>query len=958
MGCSPVICYNSSHTPLSRTSAFFVQTVDTFPLFGVTSAKGARMSHPFGDLLSRYLHRKHGLSQSKLAEGILQDPSVITKMCKGQRLTGNQARERVLAILDWLRTHAAIETVMEANALLTGAGMAPLRADDPGEQALLEHLQFPPLPTHASTDLSSAVTPRRTNLPAALTSFIGRTQELSDVVQGITTQRLVTLTGAGGVGKTRLATEVGIRLVQHSDASGFADGVWLAELADLSRPTLVVPALLRLFKLPEPLAQTPLELLQAYLADKQLLLILDNCEHLVDACADVVERLLHQCWHLRVLATSREELRIPGELIYPVRPLPLPDPLAHTPAEVFASPAAQLFVERIGAGHPMQQVHRDDAATIAHICHQLDGIPLALELAAPLTHSLSFSEIAAQLQNQMALLRNTYRTAIPRHQTMHRALVWSYRLLALAEQQLLAKVSVFAGGWTLEAAHAMCDGQPKADLLFSLQELVAKSLVLVDNRDGRRRYRLLEPVRQFARAQLAGGGAQDALQQQHAAYYLSFVESAEAALHGPQQKLWLDRLEADHDNLRTALAWSLADTPLVGPGDRALAALGGARSVTRAETGARLAGALWRFWLRRGYLSEGVTWLLRALARVETAPPQVRARALIGAGILTRSTGNYADAQRLLDESLTIGRTFGDIQVMVAALDASAGLAQMQHNLAQAQALAEEGVALAHELRDSRSLADALSNLAWSVSWQGNTQQAEQLGAEVLNLRRKQGDIGGIAWTLGLLGNGAHSQGDYERATTLLAESLAIFRELDEPKPIAMTLGALGWTASYQGDQGRAIALLEESLAMRRKLGDREWCAYGLHDLGIAELRQGDYTRAAAYFQASLPLFQELGSMPGITYCLRGFADLAAGRGQPERAAKLFGAYACVCEVIAFTLAPNEQPTYDRMIASVRAALGDAAFATAWAEGRTMPLEQAIAYAVEESAAHASGSVT
>ena len=254
-------------------------------------------------------------------------------------------------------------------------------------------------------------------------------------------------------------------MVQGGDARAFADGVWLVELAELSRPELVPQALVRVFNLPEQIGQTPLERLQDYLADKQLLLILDNCEHLVDACASVVEHLVQQCWRLHVLATSREELRIPGETVYPVLPLPLPDPLEHNPEQLLAAPAAQLFVERIGTGgHPPPHASQEDAATIADICRQLDGIPLALELAAPLTRHLPLSDIAAQLQDQMALLTNTYRTAIPRHQTMHSALVWSYRLLAPAEQQLLAWVSVFAGGWTLDAAQAVCAGTPPADL--------------------------------------------------------------------------------------------------------------------------------------------------------------------------------------------------------------------------------------------------------------------------------------------------------------------------------------------------------------------------------------------------------------------------------------------------------------------------------------------------------------
>jgi non-specific serine/threonine protein kinase len=398
----------------------------------------------------------------------------------------------------------------------------------------------------------------RTNLPAPLTSFVGRKQELEAIPTLIHTNRLVTLTGVGGVGKTRLALEVGIQMVKQAPIEIARDGIWLVELAALAQPTLVIQAIAQLFQIPEQPSRTTLELVQEYLAEKHLLLLIDNCEHLVDVCAELAEQLLQRCWHLRILATSREPLRIPGEYAHPVVPLTIPDVREQRPEQILSSSAAQLFVARMHAHLPAPNAHQNDVGAIAQICRQLDGIPLALELAAPLSQSMPLAEIASQLQHQMAILTNTYRTAIPRHQTMHSALVWSYRLLAPAEQSLLASVAVFAGGWTLEAAQAICSECPPERVLPMLNDLIVKSLVVQEELPGQWRYRLLEPVRQFAQIQLQASGMEEVVQRRHAEYFLTLAEQMSSARDTPHEREWLQRLEKEHDNLRATLEWSIA----------------------------------------------------------------------------------------------------------------------------------------------------------------------------------------------------------------------------------------------------------------------------------------------------------------------------------------------------------------------------------------------------------------
>jgi non-specific serine/threonine protein kinase len=815
------------------------------------------MSHPFGDLLSQYLHRKHALSQSKLAEGILQDPSVITKMCKGQRLTGSGARARVLAIIDWLRAQAAIETAADANALLAAAGMAALRADDPGEHALLQHLQLRPLSTHTLASLASSVTIPRTNVPAALTSFIGRAPELDEIAQSITTRRLVTLTGAGGVGKTRLATEAAIRLVQGGPVGAFADGVWLVELAELSQPVLVAQALVRLFKLLEPMGQTPLDLLQEYLADKHLLLILDNCEHLVEACATVVEHLLHHCWRLHVLATSREELRIAGETVYPILPLALPDPLEDDPAQLLASSAAQLFVERIGAGHVRQHAYQEDAATIAHICRQLDGIPLALELAAPLTHSMSLTEIAAQLQDQMGVLSTTYRNAIPRHQTMQSALAWSYRLLVPAEQQLLTRVSVFAGGWTLEAMLAVCDDTPKAQVLLSLHQLVAKSLVLAENLDGHGRYRLLEPVRQFAQAQLAAGDEQEAVYRRHAVYFLALAEQMGQARDTPREREWLQVLEPERANLRVVNSWAIEQG--------------------ESEFAHRFNGALFAFWIYRSSAAEARHWMEAVLELKATVP--------------TTATLT-AEAQ---------------------ALDAAAYIAVLHHDSTQAQTWFERELTIYTAMNNQPGIARALRGCGFTALLRGELAQAQHYTEQSLIVSRSVLDRQGEAWSLFDLGYLALVRGEIHKAQGFLEAGLSDLREQGTLYGTFRALIALGHT----------MRLLDEP------------------------------ERARGCYQEALRIQQQMHYIQSISDGLEGLAGMAAAEGNAARAARLFGAAQAHREAVATPRWPVMDAIYDRDVALARRLLDTEGWDAAWAAGNTMPVDQAVTYALAEQAASA-----
>lgn len=738
------------------------------------------MSHPFGDLLSQHLRRKHGLNQSRLAEGILQDPSIIGKMCKGQRLNGPQARDRVCAVIGWLRGQSVLSSVSEANGLLAAAGMAPLRADMPAEQALLTQLTV----SAASPHLPAPPPARRTNLPAPLTSFIGRAQEVAEVGHLIVHKRLVTLTGVGGVGKTRLAVEAAKALViepAKSAANGlphpFPDGIWFVELAALTTPGvhaaldigLLVQAIMRTLKRPEQAGSTTVDGLQEYLADKQLLLVLDNCEHLVAACAALSEGLLHHCWGLHILATSREELRVPGETLYPVLPLALPGATENVPTQVLASAAAQLLVDRVRATQPRFQIADAEIATLAHICRQLDGIPLALELAAPLTRSLSLAEIATQLDNQMALLTNGYRTAIPRHQTMHSALVWSYRLLAPAEQRLLARLAVFAGGWTLAAAKAVCADHPVtgATIAHLLNQLISQSLVLVETQQGERRYRLLEPVRQFATLQLQAQGEQPVIQRRHAYYFLELAEKLEQVRDTPQEQEWLQRLEPERDNLRAVNLWAFEQK--------------------EAEFAQRFNGLLFAFWAYRSNIAEARHWLEGALALAQggkggkctTAARMAEAAALNLAGHANALSYDFDQARLWFERELQLRRELADPKGTANALRGiSFALMLSNTNLSQAQQYVEQALAICYAAQDEWGIAWSLFDLGYITFTRNDLTAAQRWLAEAAPLFRAQGNNFGLFNALLISGHHRRKIGDKDQARRFYTEALRLQQQM------------------------------------------------------------------------------------------------------------------------------------------------------------------------------------
>lgn len=614
---------------------------------------------------------------------------------------------------------------------------------------------------------------KRNNLPVPLTSFIGREQAISGVARVLAGTRLLTLTGSGGSGKSRLALEVARRVLEE-----FRDGAWLVELASLTDARLVPAAVAGVLGVPERPGRGLIETLSGALREKSLLIILDNCEHLLLACASLCGILLRACPDLRILATSREPLGVPGETVWRVSPLSLPD-RADLPSHdrIARFEAVRLFIERAAAVRAGFQITADNARAIALICRRLDGIPLAIELAAARMRAASPAQIAARLDDRFRLLTGRGPTTLPRQRTLRAAMDWSHDLLTDREQLLFARLSVFAGGWMLDAAEAVCgtDGIEAPEMLDLLTSLVDKSLVQMELEGREARYGLLETVREYGRERLHDLGAEEGIRQRHRDWYLALAEHARARLDGPEQKTWLDRLEREHDNLRAALEWSRSGSD-------------------RLDGGLRLTVALRRFWENRGYYTEGRAWLESMLEGAGPVRSVLRARALTSAGILAYRQGDYE----------------------------------------RTDALCTEASRIAEEHSDAAVGGEALHFLAHVMEARGDAARAIDMMQRSVALHEKAGHRVGAANALDCLGVLVRGNGEYERAATMAQTAMTVYREIGDGRAASHNLHNLAYVRLYQGRPAEARDLLRQSLTLARDLKYPREAIFALAGLAAA----------------------------------------------------------------------------------------------------------------------------
>jgi predicted ATPase/uncharacterized protein HemY len=715
--------------------------------------------------------------------------------------------------------------------------------------------------------------------------------------------------------------------------------VWLVELAPLADPALVSQAAayaLGLREASEPamdaadpgLRASPsrsiLQRLLDYLQERHCLLILDNCEHLIQAVAHLAETLLQACPEVKILASSREVLGVPGEVPFQVPPLSIPN-LDQPPSldEWQHYDALQLFVDRATTVLPAFQVTPANITHLVQICQRLDGIPLALELAAARVKVLSTEQIAARLDDRFHLLTGGRRTALPRQQTLRALIDWSWELLTEAEQLLLPRLSVFAGGMTLEAVEAVCagDGLDVYDLLDLLSELVNKSLVIVHREQGQEtRYRLLETIRQYAQEKLGPTEQRQTLRQRHLNYFLHLAEQAEPALFGPDQAAWLQRLDQELDNLRLALKWALE---------------------TDREAGIRLITTVWPFWDGR-YVSTGEAWLVKLLAQAELIAPDINAQAFWVSGRFNYRLGHFDRARLLLEKSLALYRDLGDPQ----------GLARCHLFMTQFMELEERQTMLLDYLAhfrasgDKLGAAEVLRYLGGFAGQQNNYEQARLYLRESESLYRELGHLAGIADVLNTLGTLAIWQEDYDGARPLLEEGLAIDDELGSRSSSSILLH-LGILHFRRGDDQRARTYLEKGLSLSQQTGEYPTSCWILAHLGYVCLREGELAQARHFFLKSLHKFREMEYKIGVDFTLEGLASLAVSQKQPARAVRLFAWTEATRAAMQNPRPPSEQADVARDMAAIREMMNEEAYAAAYAEGKAMTMEKAVACALE-----------
>jgi predicted ATPase/class 3 adenylate cyclase len=778
--------------------------------------------------------------------------------------------------------------------------------------------EFPPLKTLDALP---------NNLPVQPTPLIGREKEVDAIGQLIRRDdvRLVSLTGPGGMGKTRLALQVAAEL---SDL--FADGVYFVDLAPISDSALVIPAIAQTLGLWERGSLSMLERLKEELRQKRMLLLLDNFEQVIDAAIDIAD-LLAACPQLKLVVTSRTVLRVRAEREFIVPPLSHPDP-AQVPdiSTLSQFEAIALFIQRAQAVRPDFQLTAINAPAVVEIAARLDGLPLAIELAAARMKLLSPEALLARLSQRLQVLTGGVRDVAARHQTLRNTIEWSYNLLDAEEQQLFWRLSIFVGGCTLEAVEAMYAtlGDGAEPVLDTVASLVDKSLLQRREQGSRAGSRIvvLETIREYGLERLSASGEMEMVRQAHAAYFLAQVEKEGRDLPSSEYEAWLDQKEQEHDNLRAAMQWSLEQPE------------------ARKEIALRLGGGLRSFWYNRGYLSEGLDFLERALAESDEVVAAVRATALYAAARLYEVRGEYDRAEPLLIKGLALYRELGDMARIGLSLHLQADIAWRRGDLAMARSQAEESFAIFRQLDDKGSIASLLLHLGALAADQGEYTKAFTLLGESLAINRELGVKSSVADSLFNLARASYFSGnDLAKARQLLEESFAIFTELGDMESLGYCLCLSGLLTLEQGDTTSAYSLIEQSVALFKERRQKHGMALSTTSLAKVTAAQGDTTTARVLYEESVLLAMKADDKLNIASALEGLASVVATQGLYTWAARLWGASEALRESIGAPLTAVERPAYERAVAATREYLGQSAFDTAWIEGRGMTPEDVLA---------------
>jgi predicted ATPase/transcriptional regulator with XRE-family HTH domain len=851
----------------------------------------------FGDLL-KYLRKREELTQRELAILVGYSDTQISRLEQSQRVPDAATLQALFVpALHLAHEPQWVERFLEL-----------------ARQARLGELAAP----------ATTVTPN--NLPASLTTFIGREKEQAEILQLTGTHRLVTLTGSGGVGKTRISMQVGRQVLDE-----YADGVWLAELAPLGDSELLPQTVASVFGILTQSATTSYtQLLINFLRSRTALLILDNCEHLLDASAHFADVLLKHCPQLKILATSREALGILGEIVYPMPSLGLPD-IQQTLEKFRRYESVRLFEERARLAQPDFQLTLENASSVAQICSRLDGIPLAIELAAARVNMFSTAQIAARLDDRFHLLTAGSRTALPRQQTLRASIDWSWNLLSGPERALLRRLTVFAGEWTLEAAESVCIGEgdiESREVSELMTQLVAKSLVIVDRQPGReRRFHLHETIRQYAHEKLVEADEHANSRSQLLNYFLELSERAELALHGPNQMEWYQRLTDERDNLRVALAHA-------------------SRSGTSAadlEAGLSISAKLVDYWVASDY-REGLRWSTEFIQNPASQNlPLARAKALMTQGWLLWSMQQFEAVRSIAEECLAVFRSYGD---QLGEYDGLILMGNMQHyagDIEQRAEFARQALALARSRDDGVRQAFALFILGWD---QRDHQRARKYLEEAVVLFRQAGDWRFLAQALGVLGLTVLSNGDLASAEEFLGEAYKV-NQRTNGSAMEYVLTGKGILCMLRGEDGQARRYLQMNIDNLEKMGNRVGVLWGRARLGYVALREGSVAEAQQLLVDTIENFHTTGNKNGLAFAVDQMASLYVTIDKPDVAARLIGWSDATRKEIGDPRPRLEQDDLDRASAAIKTKIGPSAFEVAYNSGRKMTLTEAVALALE-----------
>ena len=849
----------------------------------------------FGDLL-KYLRRREELTQLELAIQVGYSDTQISRIEQNQRVP-DEATLKALFV-PALHLEQVADWVGRLLELARQARIGDLPENEPIEKS---------------------ATPN--NLPALLTTFIGREKEQAEVVQWISTHRLVTLTGSGGVGKTRLSLKVGGQILEQ-----YGNGVWFVELAPLSDPELLAQTVASLFGIvPQSSTISHMQLLINFLCAKKTLLILDNCEHLLDACAKFADTLLKNCAQIKILATSRQPLGILGEVQYRLPSLELPD--VQQTLEKFRSYASvRLFEERAQLTQPDFKLTLENAASVAQICSRLDGIPLAIELAAARVNIFSTAQIASRLVDCFDLLTGGSRTALPHHQTIRTSIDWSWKLISAAEQTLLRRLTIFAGGWTLDAAEAVCSGAgiDAQHIPELMTQLVAKSLVMASRQPGReRRFHLHATINQYAHEKLLEAVEHETIRDRHLSYFLDLSERAEPAMHGPQQEEWFERLIDERDNLRQALEHAES---------------------TNLEAGLLLCGRMIGFW--RNYdLREGLRWASLFVHNPGAINfPAARAKALFAQASYLWNMQQFEATRSICEELLTVYRASGDRQGEFDALALLGGASQFVAGMEQKWEYDRQALAVARSLGDIWRQGWVLGNMGWD---QRDPQRSRQYWDEAIALFRQAGDWRSLAETLGISGFTDLSNGNLESAQKSLDEAYEINQRINY-KEMEFVLTGKGMLALLRGEFQLARNYLRENAERQEDKGNRMGALWAQARIAYITLREGNLTEAQLLLTDAIKDFQADQNKSGVAYALEKMANLMVMTEKLEVAAQLIGWSDATRTQVGDPRPRLDQVEVDSDVAAIQAKIGSAEYEAAYQSGRELTLDGVVALALGE----------